>query len=201
MRSSPSSEALGPHSRVVRWICAGRGFRYLSAVYPLVSCAYPPCPRDAHNGAVPLARTLRARARRTRVSAGAACASARTARSRAADCAPPHGAAGVCHGVCARQCGIRHCADEADWRDVEGVCAITSLVTGIRRHGSQTLALLTERVPPYAHHPSAPYQVISRVYQSDDAALQALRQNSQILLPVYSSPELVKVRNPVQQAL
>jgi hypothetical protein len=43
--------------------------------------------------------------------------------------------------------------------------------------------------------------VISRVYQSDDAALQALRQNSQILLPVYSSPELVKVRNPVQQAL
>jgi len=81
------------------------------------------------------------------------------------------------------------------------VCAITSLVTGIRRHWSQTLALLTERVPPYAHHPGAPYQVISRVYQSDDAALQALRQNSQILLPVYSSPELVKVRNPVQQAL
>ena len=201
MRSSPLSEALGPHSRVVRWICAGRGFRYLSAVYMVGVLRLPSLSSDAHDGAVPLARTLRARARRTRVSAGAACASARTARSRAADCAPPHGAAGVCHGVCARECGIRHCADEADWRDVEGVCAITSLVTGIRRHWSQTLALLTERVPPYAHHPGAPYQVISRVYQSDDAALQALRQNSQILLPVYSSPELVKVRNPVQQAL
>ena len=47
-------------------------------------------------------------------------------------------------------------------------------------------------MPPYAHHPSAPYQVISQVYQSDDAALQALRQNSQILQPVYSNPELVK---------
>lgn len=75
---------------------------------------------------------------------------------------------------------------------MEGVCVITSLVI---------TNLVTERLPPYAHHPSAPYQVISQVYQSDDAALQALRQNSQILLPVYSSPELVKVRNPVQQAL
>ena len=37
-----------------------------------------------------------------------------------------------------------------------------------------------------------PYQVISRLYQSDDAALQALRQNSQILLPVYSSPTLLQ---------
>ena len=36
------------------------------------------------------------------------------------------------------------------------------------------------------------WKVISRVYQSDDAALQALRQNSQILQPVYSNPELVK---------
>ena len=66
---------------------------------------------------------------------------------------------------------------------------------------SQASSRVTERVPPYAHHTSAPYQVISRVYQSDDAALQALRQNSQILQPVYSNPELVKVRNPVQQAL
>ena len=45
------------------------------------------------------------------------------------------------------------------------------------------------------------YQVISRLYQSDDAALQALRQNSQILLPVYSSPTLLQVRNPVQHGL
>ena len=44
----------------------------------------------------------------------------------------------------------------------------------------------------HADHPSAPYQVISQVYQSDNAALQALRQNSQILQPVYSNPELVK---------
>ena len=34
--------------------------------------------------------------------------------------------------------------------------------------------------------------MISRLYQSDDAALQALRQNSQILLPVYSSPTLLQ---------
>ena len=37
-----------------------------------------------------------------------------------------------------------------------------------------------------------PHQVISRLYQSDDAALRALRQNSQILLPIYSSPTLMQ---------
>ena len=50
-----------------------------------------------------------------------------------------------------------------------------------------------QRDAPYILHQSSTHtQVIARLYQSEDAALRALQCNSQILLPVYSSPALMQ---------
>eukprot|EP00964_Phaeocystis_antarctica_P031414 scaffold17778_cov78-Phaeocystis_antarctica.AAC.10 len=75
--------------------------------------------RQFHDG---VDRAVPVRARRTRVSANAACASARAVRSRAADRRPAYGAAVGCRGVRAGERGLRRRTDEAGRRTVEGVC-------------------------------------------------------------------------------
>jgi hypothetical protein len=82
---------------------------------------------------------------------------------------------------------------------VEGVC-VSCACHAFGMHVACTWHARKVQLSSPVVSDSACPQVIARLYQSEDAALQALRQNSQILLPVYSSPTLLQVRNPCSTA-